>query len=249
MPWLHVFVDVPAEAHGAAASFWGEALGWPAGEPWRRHPEFRSFEPPSGRAYVHLQEIGGPARVHLDIEADDIETTTQRAVALGAEVAAKQVGWVTLSSPGGLPFCVVPTGKDQPPEPVGWPDGHRTRLVQVCVDSPASVHEAEVTFWRGLLPGRWADSGSPEFAGKWHDDAGSPVQLLFQRLDEPDGTTRAHIDLGTDGLDGEVRRLVDLGADDVGRGHGGWHVLRDPAGSAFCVTLNSPEQTRQREIG
>jgi hypothetical protein len=43
------------------------------------------------------------------------------------------------------------------------------------------VHAAEVAFWRALLPGRWAASPAAEFAGKWHDDAGSPIQLLFQK--------------------------------------------------------------------
>ena len=87
-----------------------------------------------------------------------------------------------------------------------------------------------------------------EFAGKWHDDAGSPLQLLFQRLDEPDGEVRAHLDHGTDDVPREVGRLLGLGAEDVGRGRG-WHVLRDPNGLDFCVTGNSPEATRRRDIG
>ena len=44
-------------------------------------------------------------------------------------------------------------------------------------------------------------------------------------------------------------RVQDLGAGDIGRGRGGWHALRDPAGLAFCVTANSPEATRHRDIG
>jgi hypothetical protein len=74
------------------------------------------------------------------------------------------------------------------------------------------------------------------------------VQLLFQGLDEPDGPVRAHLDLGTDDVSAEVRRLVALGAADVGPGRG-WHVLRDPMGQPFCVTVNSPEQTRHRDLG
>jgi hypothetical protein len=119
--------------------------------------------------------------------------------------------------------------------------------VQVCVDSPAVVHDAEVDFWRALLAGRWAGSGAPEFAGKWHDDEGSPIQLLFQRLDEPAGRVRAHLDLGSDDVPAEVRRLGGLGATEIGPGRG-WHVMRDPAGQLFCVTENSPEQTRHRHL-
>ena len=249
MPWLHAFVDVPADQHATAVAFWSEALGWPASEPWSGHPEFRSFEPPDGRAYVHLQQIGARARVHLDVESDDVDATVGRAVALEAELVAAQDGWQTLQSPGGLPFCVVPAGQHRPPGPITWPAGHHTRMVQVCIDSPAHVHEAVVQFWRGFLGERWVGSDSPEFAGKWHDDAGSPVQLLFQRLDDPDGQVRAHLDLGTDDLEAEVRRLVGLGATDEGRGHGGWWVLRDPVGERFCVTLTSPEQTQKRDLG
>jgi hypothetical protein len=120
--------------------------------------------------------------------------------------------------------------------------------VQVCIDSPASLHDAEVAFWRTLLAGRWVPSPAPEFAGKWHDDAGSPLQLLLQRLEEPWGTVRAHLDLGTDDQDAEVGRVIALGARDVGPGRGGWHVLEDPAGLAFCVTTNSPAQARRRHL-
>ena len=121
-------------------------------------------------------------------------------------------------------------------------------LVQVCIDSPRAVHDGEVAFWRTLLPGRWVSSPAREFAGKWHDDAGSPLQLLFQQLGETDGPVRAHLDLGTDDLPVDVRRLVSLGADDIGPGRG-WHVLQDVTGLAFCVTENSPEQTRHRDLG
>jgi hypothetical protein len=198
---------------------------------------------------VHLQEISGPPRIHLDVESDDPDATVRRALALGARLVAERVDWRTLESPGGLPFCVLAVGRPQPPDPVTWSDGHRTRMVQVCVDSPQDAHEAEVAFWRQFLPGRWVESGAREFAGKWHDDAGSPVQLLFQRLEEPDGQVRAHLDLGTDDVDAETERLLGLGATDIGPGRGRWHAMRDPSGLAFCATGNSPEQTTYRDIG
>src|SRR5688500_18439047 len=187
MAWLHAVLDVPTEQYEPFDGFWAAALGWPAGEAWPGHPELRSLEPPRGRPYVHLQQIDGPPRVHLVVESDVAGATVRKAQALGAELVAAQDRWRTLRSPGGLPFCVVATGAHDPPEPVTWPDGHRTRMVQVCVDSPVAAHDDEVAFWRALLEERWSASSAQEFAGKWHDDAGSPVQLLFQRLDEPDG--------------------------------------------------------------
>jgi len=248
MAWLHVVIDAPASNHQAQADFWSRALGWPLGDPWAGHPKLRSFEPPRGTPYVHLQEIEGQPRVHLDLETADRATLVDQARDAGATLVAVTERWHTLLSPGGLPFCALDAGDHEPPEPVAWPDGHRTRLVQVCVDSPRTAHDLEVTFWRALLPGRWTDSTSPEFAGKWHDDAGSPLQLLFQRLDEPDGRVRAHLDLGTDDLAPEVQRLRDLGADDIGPGRG-WHALRDPANVPFCATENSPAQSLRRDLG
>jgi hypothetical protein len=249
MAWLHAVIDVPASSHAAASVFWSEGLGWPAGESWPGHPELRSFEPPDGAAYVHLQEIDGAPRVHLDVESPDPEASVSRAVELGAALAGRQDEWQPMRSPGGLPFCVFAERDRQAPEPVRWPDGHRSRMVQVCIDAPSARIDAEVTFWRALLGGRWVESSAPEFAGKWHDDAGSPLQLLFQRLDEVEGPVRAHLDHGTDDLEAEVRRVLGLGAVDVGRGHGGWHVLQDPVGQAFCVTENPPNQVLHRPIG
>jgi hypothetical protein len=246
--WVHAVLDVPEHQHAIAADFWGRVLGWPAGEPWEGHPELSSFEPPEGTPYLHLQRIDGPARVHLDLEATSPPATLAHAVDLGAELVGPRGTWVTLTSPGGLPFCVLRAKEHTAAGPVRFADGHRSRMVQVCVDSPSSVDDAEVAFWRGLLGNRWAPGSSAEFAGKWHDDAGSPIQLLFQRLDEPEGPVRAHLDLGTDDLEADVRRLRDLGATDVDRGSG-WHVFLDATGHPFCTTKNSPEQTQRRDLG
>jgi hypothetical protein len=248
MSWVHAFLDVPEDQHAVTADFWGRVLGWRVGEPWDGHPEMSSFEPPVGTAYVHLQRIDGPPRIHLDLETESPEETLTRAVDLGAAYVGRRGTWTTLTSPGGLPFCVLTAKEHEAPEPVRFADGHRGRMVQVCVDSPSSVHDGEVAFWRALLGERWVPSDRPEFAGKWHDDAGSPIQLLFQRLDKRDGPVRAHLDLGTDDLEADVRRLRDLGATDVGQGSG-WHVFLDPTGHPFCTTKNSPEQSQHRDLG
>jgi hypothetical protein len=247
MSWVHAVIDVPERDLAATAQFWSQVTGWPAGAPWPGHPELRSFEPPAGAAYLHLQRIDGPARVHVDVEARAEDETVARALELGARLEAEHERWRTLRSPGGLPFCVLAAGDHEAPQPVTYPDGHRARTVQVSIDSPAAVHDAEVAFWRDLLRGRFVPSPAAEFGGKLHDDAGSPLQLLFQRLDEPCATVRAHLDHGTDDVRAEVRRVLALGADDVGPGRG-WHVLRDVAGLPFCVTRNSPEQVRSRDL-
>ena len=247
MSWLHAVIDVPT-GDAATVTFWEQALGWRLGPPCAGHPELSSFEPPDGDPYVHRRDVYGPARVHVDLEVDDPRAERDRLAELGAQVLGAQEARQAMASPGGLPFCLLRARDHRPPGPVSWPEGHRSRLVQVCVDSPVAAHEQEVGFWQAALPGSWSGSPSPEFAGKYHDDHGSPVQLLFQRLEEPDGPVRAHLDLGTDNLAAEASRLRALGAGLVGPGRG-WVALRDPAGLPFCATGNSPEQTRVRDIG
>lgn len=81
---------------------------------------------------------------------------------------------------------------------------------------------------------------APEFHWLVHR-AESPLQLLFQRLGDDDAAVRAraHFDLGTDDLDGEVDRVRTLGAQLLWSGDG-FVVLQDPVGLPFCVTGTRP---------
>lgn len=120
--------------------------------------------------------------------------------------------------------------------------GHRSRLVQLCVDVPAGHYDAELAFWRAATG--WADEpvSGPEFHRLVHR-AQSPVALLVQRLGEDDAATnaRAHLDLGTDDIAAEVARIQALGAQVLWPGDG-FIALRDPAGLPFCVTGNQPDR-------
>src|SRR5215207_7631112 len=135
--WLHVFVDVPESSAEAARSFWSAATGSEVGPPWQAHPEFTSLQPPDGSSYAHVQVIDGPARVHPDLVVDDVDGHRDRLVALGATARDRRDQWQVMASPGGLPFCLCrePEPKRRP-GPVGWPGGHRSRLTQLCIDSP-----------------------------------------------------------------------------------------------------------------
>jgi hypothetical protein len=104
--WMHVFLDVRSDVSQASADFWSTALGWPLGDPWPGHPEFRSFEPPDGDAYVHQQIGDHGLRIHFDLEVPD-EAEVERLVALGASLAGEPQEWWPMISPGGLPFCLV----------------------------------------------------------------------------------------------------------------------------------------------
>lgn len=240
--WMHVFVDVPPEAADTAREFWSGVTGWPLGRQWEGHPEFTSLVPTEGTAYVHVQTIDGPPRVHLDL-LGDVASDTERVERLGARrIAPGDQWWYVMSSPAGLPFCVcTEVAPHSRPGAAAWPDGHRSRIVQLCVDVPEHSYGAEIDFWRAATG--WDDEpvDAAEFHRLVHRSA-SPLQLLVQRLghDDPDEIARAHIDIGTDDIGAEVARLVRLGAT-LQSEREGIAVLRDPLGLPLCVTGNRPD--------
>lgn len=232
---VHVVMQVPTEARAQCASFWVRALGWPVGP---SQSGLEDFEPGDGHPYVHLDSSGrvGP-RVHLRFTADDPHRAADELVGHGASGPTERDAEFALTSPGGMPFSVVEHRVDAVPAPVTF-GGHRTRLVQVCIDAPADRFDPEVAFWRRATGWAWTGSDAVEFAGKLRPTPNC-VQILLQRLDEPTGMVRAHIDLGTDDRGSEVGRLVEIGAD-AGVVGGGWQVMIDPTGMTFCVTDNPP---------
>ena len=99
-------VDVPAEAFARTTAFWSAALG--------KEPEFSDSDPeyaqldevfPGMQFYV--QKVDAPARVHLDIETDDVEAEVRRLEALGAQRVMHHKTWWVMRDPAGLLFCVV----------------------------------------------------------------------------------------------------------------------------------------------
>ena len=63
---------------------------------------------PAGEPYVEIQKVDHPSRVHIDIEADDVEAEVARLEKLGAKRIASIREWVVLEAPTGQRFCVVP---------------------------------------------------------------------------------------------------------------------------------------------
>ena len=62
----------------------------------------------AGQWHVEVQVVDHPSRLHLDIEADDIEVEADRLEALGAKKISNPRGrWWVMQAPTGHRFCVV----------------------------------------------------------------------------------------------------------------------------------------------
>ena len=57
--------------------------------------------------HIEVQQVEHESRVHLDIEADDIEAEVRRLEALGAKRVGTVHTWCVMEAPTGQRFCVV----------------------------------------------------------------------------------------------------------------------------------------------
>lgn len=95
----------------SAAGFWSGALGMELRElPGAEGDKYLRLVDPAGRLHVEVQSVDHPSRVHLDIEADDIEAEVRRLEALGATRVAQVQTWWVMQAPTGQRFCVVRAG-------------------------------------------------------------------------------------------------------------------------------------------
>jgi predicted enzyme related to lactoylglutathione lyase len=101
-------IDCNTDDLEAAAQFWSAALGYPlkdrAQEPVSH---YRQLETGSDGLHIEVQQVNHESRVHLDIEADDIEAEVARLEALGAKRLQKIRTWWVMEAPTGQRFCVV----------------------------------------------------------------------------------------------------------------------------------------------
>lgn len=111
-----ILLDHDSTSHDAAAAFWAGATGVERGEtPYEEHPFRHLGDLPGGLGLaMQLTGAGTPARVHLDIETDDVDAEVARVVALGATLVERQIEHAVLADPGGIPFCVVPVQAAEP---------------------------------------------------------------------------------------------------------------------------------------
>jgi hypothetical protein len=236
--WLSAFLDLPPDAYDRGTAFWSDVTGYGISPPRGDEEEFATLVPPYGDEYLRVQRVqDGPPRLHLDVHVTD-----PFAVPAGASVVAEHPDYLTLRSPGGMLFCQVTHPAAEVPEPRAWPDGHRSRLDQVCLDVPPGAYETEFDFWAALTGWeRREPVVSTEFA-RLTPPAGFPLMLLLQRLDDPQPAVTAHVDWSADVHEDEVEAHVAAGAT-RGPAYEEWTVLTDPVGMDYCITRRTPDES------
>ena len=100
-------IDCRTEDLDAAARFWSAALG-PAVRPAATQDAlYRVLDTAPDQPYLEVQQVQHESRVHLDIEADDIEAEVRRLEKLGARRIGAVKTWFVMAAPSGQRFCVV----------------------------------------------------------------------------------------------------------------------------------------------
>ncbi len=104
-----IIIDCDTDDLDAAANFWSAALGYPRQPADDSEGEiYRTLQPPERETYIEVQKVDHQSRVHLDIEADDIDAEVARLEVLGARKIEKFERWWVMEAPTGQRFCVVP---------------------------------------------------------------------------------------------------------------------------------------------
>lgn len=102
-------IDCNTDDLDAATDFWSQALGCgiadcDAGD---ETAEYQMLGDTPGDLHIEVQKVSHPSRVHLDIEADDVDAEAERLEKLGAKKIAFVKRWWVMEAPTGQRFCVV----------------------------------------------------------------------------------------------------------------------------------------------
>jgi predicted enzyme related to lactoylglutathione lyase len=106
-------IDCQTDDLDAAARFWSRALGVSVADTDSGGTgQYAEFGDTPGGLHIEVQKVEHPSRVHLDIEADDIDAEAARLEALGAKKIAFVKRWWVMEAPTGQRFCVVRMRED-----------------------------------------------------------------------------------------------------------------------------------------
>lgn len=102
-------IDCNTDDLDAAADFWSRALGVSiadrdAGDDTA---QYQMFGDTPADLHIEVQKVDHPSRVHLDIEADDVDAEADRLEKLGAKRIGFVKRWWVMEAPTGQRFCVV----------------------------------------------------------------------------------------------------------------------------------------------
>ncbi len=101
-------IDCKVDDIDAAAAFWSQAYGKPVVPPTPDSGNYRELATRDDEPLILLQKVEHESRVHLDIEAEDLDAEEARLEALGAKrVAFVRQRWWVMEAPTGHRFCVV----------------------------------------------------------------------------------------------------------------------------------------------
>lgn len=102
-----VSLDVPRADEEKTTTFWAGALDR-RGEREADDADYTSFGEATPGVEFFVQAVGDAAsRIHLDLEADDVDAEVARLVGLGATEVERIQSWVVMHDPVGITFCIL----------------------------------------------------------------------------------------------------------------------------------------------
>ena len=102
-------IDCNTDDLDAATDFWAQALGCSVADrdAGDGEAEYQQLGDTPGELHIEVQKVAHPSRVHLDIEADDVDAEADRLEKLGAKKIGFVKRWWVMEAPTGQRFCVV----------------------------------------------------------------------------------------------------------------------------------------------
>jgi predicted enzyme related to lactoylglutathione lyase len=226
-----------------ARDFWSGALGLPVADADEGGlGRYAVLGAAAGGWHAEVQMVEHEPRLHLDIEADDIDAEAARLEALGATRVANPRGrWWVMRAPTGHRFCVIRQREREaatPPVRHARPR-HSSGLIALVLDCRVDTLAEALAFWSAALD-RAIGHVDQDGDGRYGELVTAPDEpfILLQRVDHD---PRVHLDIETDDLDAEVARLEALGATKVNFVKR-WYVMQAPTGHRFCVVRQQPQK-------
>ena len=116
-------LDCQVDDLARATEFWSKALGRDvASADQDSDGKYAELKTDSDEPFLLLQRVDHPARIHIDIESDDIDAEVVRLEKLGAKRIEFVKRWWVMEAPTGHHFCVVGKQLSKTGAVVTWDD-------------------------------------------------------------------------------------------------------------------------------